>query len=582
MANSGITKTQINTLERALSSDINTLQSDIAISLMESYRLLYGTTRRQNLDNGTPYQTIIESQPETTATDSGMLRSIVLGGLLADPQNNAIFIDKGMLMTIQTPSGADESAMVMARSEGVSDAGTFPFVPNAGAGPRWDLIECRPRVTTTTTTREIFDPVTQQFQSQNVDKIIVTDLEFQYTQGTAASPSPAPVPTAEWQPLACIWVPGSGAASGFDDCEIFDIRPTVQGLQDPANFGRSGGQNNDISQSQFTIRTSSNGTSALGGFESFTNVPYGVPGQVSDSVVSGFGWRPYKLEGTITGTNPGETQIGRGVILNDGATNPGDQLSYGTSGTTWQNNQWYVVKCVFPFGFARFKKFTNYTLEGRRWPIEMSGLISIVQAFGGADFIGNTTNAQSTPDAYDTVGAGWPAVTIGYTRTWDPNGGTFFRSAQQHADGWYYPMEKPSGVGATEFSSPNVVRWAPGDISGAASDIPFNTDICVDITAQTNAAWPSGVGAQVQLTLIDDGTVLGGNNLYAREKAFTVYQPGVSELGRIDEVYLPLKKIDPAGAGLIVAATGGGNDYGGIPSGCELNCTKIMFRSLQG
>lgn len=193
MANSGVEQVQINELERALSSDVNALQNNISRAMLEIFRFQIGYDRQitgvsASRPGGFRYEAPPEaSQPQFTR---------VLGGLLVNPQTASILIDAGALMTVNPTPTAAESAMTLATSPGVSDAARFPFIPNAGPGPRWDIIECQPAEVTTSGTVDIFDSVTQQFQAQSVPKSESTGLDFQYNQGTAASPATKPTQTA--------------------------------------------------------------------------------------------------------------------------------------------------------------------------------------------------------------------------------------------------------------------------------------------------------------------------------------------------------------------------------------------------
>lgn len=577
MANSGITKVKINNLERALSSDQNLIQSEISTAFMEIWRQLYGSDAYVP-GLGTPNGVVVEEHPETTESNFA-LRSIIPGGLLVNPQGANMHVDAGLLCTILTPS-SDESAFVLARSEGLSGT-ELPFVTNGGAGPRWDLVECRPRVTTTQQTRDIFDPVTQQFTSQSVDKVITTDLEFQYNQGTAGSPAASPVPTVGWQPLAAVWVPTS--ATSFDDCEVFDTRPTVMDLADPGMF-RVGNRDNVQPNHEvwWDVQTDSSGASRLGGDgQSGISMPGAAPSQYDWTAApfntnpAGFGRKGYNISGYIRATNPNTSAIGVGVGLNDGISGAGDTGDYMVSGVTYQNENWYSVNLVFPFGLARFRKFANFEISGRRWPLEMNGLVTLSNPTN--DHIGNTRGV-SLPSAYDTEAKGFDAILIGQVRA-APAGwgsGNLFHSAQLRSDGWYYPMDDSNGMAADSVAGGDtVVFWSP---SAIANDLPGNLDFDGKFVISTTG-WTVGSGYTVamDIELSDDGTAMGGNNFYERfQLPIAIEQPGAAQLFTTTELYAPWSRHDASGTGVRISI-GGGQTVDNTPSGHLLEVTRIRM-----
>ena len=121
MANSGVDDVTINLYERAESSDINLLQSNISKAFVEYNRYQIGIDRRQMGDDATSPNTALLEIPRNTTADA-VLVTRVLGGLLINPQGSQIFIDPGALVTVNPQAGQPgESDLTVAFSDGVSD-----------------------------------------------------------------------------------------------------------------------------------------------------------------------------------------------------------------------------------------------------------------------------------------------------------------------------------------------------------------------------------------------------------------------------------------------------------------------------
>lgn len=225
---SGQKNVVINTLERALSTDINDIQAFIARDRNQTFRRTY-----QHADPGqypiyragSPIDTDLSVLPagatEGTVHDCVgglMVRPDVANDLLIDPGTAAFFVPA---FTGATP---DDSPYIVVDSDGVQSAGVLTFTPNAGGGPRIDWIECRPVLVTTQQNRDVFDPVTQTFSSQAVNKETVAELEFRIRLG--APDGDFPDIDQEWMPLACCVV--QVGAVGFTQCEFYDVRPLLR------------------------------------------------------------------------------------------------------------------------------------------------------------------------------------------------------------------------------------------------------------------------------------------------------------------------------------------------------------------
>lgn len=210
-------KMVINTQERAISTDINRLQSFALRDAVEALRYRYlGAVGSSESPSTAAY-------PSTTGTP---LYAEIIGGLMVRPQAGSfnLLIDAGCLVAIDSTNrtvGVDDSPAVFVRSAGT----TVPILANASGSVRIDVVECRvsPTPTIVTDNRDIFDSTSGLFTATTVTKETEDTLEFRVRQGTPGSGYPAA--QAGWLPLCVCRVP-SGAAN-VDTCDFWDVRPLV-------------------------------------------------------------------------------------------------------------------------------------------------------------------------------------------------------------------------------------------------------------------------------------------------------------------------------------------------------------------
>lgn len=210
---------RINTQERAISGDINRLQSFVAKGMAETFRhmLLIGTSD----DDLNLY-----SEP---ATLTSPLSAEILRGLCVRPSIGSLnlLVDSGVIFIIDpTIQGADDSTCVPLESTGVTIPGALAMTGNASGSVRIDVIECRlnPIPLTATDNRDIFDPTTGLFTATTVTKELEQQLEFRVRLGTPAAGYPGAA--AGWLPLAIAYVP-NGAVT-CDDITFWDVRPLAE------------------------------------------------------------------------------------------------------------------------------------------------------------------------------------------------------------------------------------------------------------------------------------------------------------------------------------------------------------------
>lgn len=190
----------MNNLERALSTDVNDLQSIAARVLAEISR--YSFRKRES---GVPF---IESD-----------RSIAMG-LAVAPAGPDVVVGPGVLM--QTSAllppipGPFDSTYRLARLDSAATI-TGP----APAANTWYLVEAQMvPVTTVNAVRDVYNPVTSTFAPALVPKVVVQSIQLQIVPGVGAN---LPLPSGgDWVPIAGVEWPAGGGAP----LRIVDMRPS--------------------------------------------------------------------------------------------------------------------------------------------------------------------------------------------------------------------------------------------------------------------------------------------------------------------------------------------------------------------
>lgn len=368
---------RINTQERAISGDINRLQSFAAKGFNEAMRhMLLIQTSDDDLN--------LYAEPSTVTSP---LTAEILRGLCVRPAIGSLnlLVDSGTIFVIDPTSiGADDSICVPVESGGVTIPGALAMTGNASGSVRIDVIECRlnPVPITATDNRDIFDPTTGLFTAATVTKEIEQQLEFRVRAGTPGSGFPGAA--SGWLPLAVAYVPNG--ATDNDAITFWDVRPMAEDRAvAPFNVDRFSERvsfDGLLDRSSSTVWTLSGlfrGTykgRRVGGL-----IRRGSPGTDADSV------------------NLYETENKEGAIA--------EPLS------TTAN---YYIYLMFPFSLPRWARYTDAS-SGSRRPRNPKGIpilsavapnvygnpsstISLAAIFAGATssdgvFIGLTKNATS-------------------------------------------------------------------------------------------------------------------------------------------------------------------------------------------
>lgn len=225
-------KIVINSQERAVSTDINRLQSFARRDLEEILRYEFLGTLVGPSDPGNA------AYPVTVATP---MKAEILGGLLVKPQNGTLdlLVDPGSLVAVSPDATlADSSSCVAVIDNGVPLVGTLAIGANASGSTRIDVVECRinPVPDVATDNRDKFDETTGLFSAVTVTKELGDRLEYRVRAGTPGAGYPAA--QVGWLPLCVAKVPTGTTTNAT--VTFWDVRPLasdrVNTLRASSNF----------------------------------------------------------------------------------------------------------------------------------------------------------------------------------------------------------------------------------------------------------------------------------------------------------------------------------------------------------
>lgn len=208
---SGADAIVFNNLERALSSDLNDVQSDAARFLSELLKYQLSTR-------------VIGIQPEAIA-------SVVLGGLTCSPSGADVSVGAGALAqntaTLAPVPGPLDSTYRLARL----DAPIIVPMPAPGLTTYY-LIEAQmAEVIALSTLRDVYNPGTDTFVPTLLTKQIRRTIVTQLLVGGANAPAPT---GGNWVPLAIVRRPAGGGPVVATD--IDDVRPIAEGGRQRPNL----------------------------------------------------------------------------------------------------------------------------------------------------------------------------------------------------------------------------------------------------------------------------------------------------------------------------------------------------------
>lgn len=215
----GNRRLRINTQERAMSSDINRLQTFAQQDQAELFRGLLNTYVTSD-DND-----LTEVAPSTVEAP---LRAEIIHGLMVKPQAGVfdLFVDPGLLFALAPDASPDESNYKYIREDGIAVGGTLVMTANASGLTRIDVVECsiNPVENIVTDSRDIFDANTGLFAAATITKELRGRLLFRVRAGVAGSGFPGVV--SGWLPLTVASVPNGTTTN--NTITFWDVRPVIK------------------------------------------------------------------------------------------------------------------------------------------------------------------------------------------------------------------------------------------------------------------------------------------------------------------------------------------------------------------
>jgi len=265
---------QFNTLERALSSDLNRLQRLAGGDLSALLKLLVGHRSTQGLaaasyspasgfvlDDADAGSGAAVADPTTTSTP---LTADIFEGFLVRPVPSTLTmtVDPGVMTAVVPDGDPDASATKLVVDPGQPLAGQLLVPQNLANTDAWYIVEAIPALNAAVETRvsDIFNDLTGQFTPTPVTKVQAYLCTYQIRVFTNAFPTLAQGAL----PLALIYAPGTFALAGgslvTDQMTFYDVRPLISD-RDNSLSGISNQYPTVIGENQFSV---SGGNSIVG------------------------------------------------------------------------------------------------------------------------------------------------------------------------------------------------------------------------------------------------------------------------------------------------------------------------------
>lgn len=470
----------MNLLERAVSTDINDVQDDIASDRNQLLRRSFqdpSTGHMPMYSGGGSLRSDLSALP---AGSDGTVHDCI-GGLLVRPDNAGyLLVDSGSAaFYVPAFSGAtaSDSPYVVVDSAGVSSITELTFTANAGAGPRCDFVECRPILNTVQQSRDIFDPNTQTFSASLVDKSTQAGLEFRIRLGTADLGMP--VLDQEWMPIACVVV--QIGASGFDACDVYDVRPLVSERSDlymtsylPADGPKATYEGFHLLECSI----SPDNTSEMKGW---------CIGEFAGNKVGGFAWKNTPSTLANFGT---EDDVSFDC---DDSDNQLTSVSNLPSNATGQLN---VVMALYPRGLRRWVRYSQNSISpvaGDTAQNPISGRLP--RGFNGILVLGQQSTSNQRGAVLIGADSGALPATFG-TGPHDANVGWIVNWAKGQNGTTYYVATASGKTVMLGFVAlaPHTFQYAAGGLP--AGSVAFTSSITASGTCFDMVALPNRVPQQ--------------------------------------------------------------------------------------
>lgn len=347
-----------NTLERLLSTDFNREQAFLSCAGQQAWRARYNEQRANwRLNPGLGAQ---------AQTDAAPAYGEVYSGLMVRPDNPGfLLVDPGVAMILAPglATSSDDSPYYFADDPGVP-ASFFTFTANVTVSSvRWDVFECKPvDQLLETSSRDIYNPATGLFSPVAVDKVRAGRLQYRLRLGTAGAGFPGAA--SGWLPLAVVAV--RNGATGFDKCDVYDVRPLVSERVLPQPPGLSGSDGT-------AVLREAHYQSTFGTFVGFAEAEFG-------GYLAGGALRRSTIASTLASF--GNTDNASGG--DGGDCHALDSFSPGNQGGGWTVPTCapLYVACLFPFtpGQPPLPRWARYSegpdpIVGRRVPNGPRGIL---------------------------------------------------------------------------------------------------------------------------------------------------------------------------------------------------------------
>jgi hypothetical protein len=215
---SGRKQAIINTQERAISVDINRLQSFAAADSAELFRYLLDCDANDDTFAG-------GSAVDHTTLDTP-LRAEIINGYQATPQSGGlgVSVSAGVLLAIAPDSDPDASNYKYLRSGGLA-FGTLSFAVGATA-TRIDILEVSfGSATIESASRDVFNDLTGLFTATSLPKAVQGQATFRIRQGTPGGSFASVGLASGWLPLMVASIPST--ATTCDAMDFWDVRPLI-------------------------------------------------------------------------------------------------------------------------------------------------------------------------------------------------------------------------------------------------------------------------------------------------------------------------------------------------------------------
>jgi len=325
----------INVQERAVSSDINRLQTMSRELLAESQRWQYNAVTSEDEAAGVAVVTTAETAPVSGNIVNGILPRPNIGTFDVTVSPGFLY-----LADLDSPLNPDIGIYKPIYDQGVPSLGTLVIGVNASGFTRVDVLECarNPNVVTESDVRDIFNSSSGLFTPTNVPKVQQDQLMYRIRAGTPGAGYPGSV--SGWLPLMVCAV--YTTATSCDGCDFWDVRPLASDLAK---------QPFDVIESSFMgaglVRSNS---------QALPNVY--ISAGVEPTSYQFFGTSDLILDGRKLGGN-------LSPFVSFLEANSTQVLENGFAFTGLTQGIWYLYLATF-FGLPRWARYTPFTLGVRK------------------------------------------------------------------------------------------------------------------------------------------------------------------------------------------------------------------------